>query len=160
MQTFIPYGVNFYGNANALDMRRNGKQRVEGLQILRTLSGKTKGWANHPAVKMWAGHEEALALYTMAQCEHWISRGYKDTVFGKVKDMYPDVANLRNELDRPLYPKTVVEVIEALDKVIPAFLVDPSVIVSHRSNLLRKDPEFYLKWGWNVPDDLPYIWPV
>jgi hypothetical protein len=31
---------------------------------------------------------------------------------------------------------------------------------SHRSNLLRKDPEFYGKYGWTEPHDLPYIWPL
>jgi hypothetical protein len=31
---------------------------------------------------------------------------------------------------------------------------------SHRSNLLRKDPQWYGQFGWTVPDDLPYVWPV
>jgi hypothetical protein len=31
---------------------------------------------------------------------------------------------------------------------------------SHRSNLLRKDSEFYGKFGWAEPDDLPYFWPI
>jgi len=29
---------------------------------------------------------------------------------------------------------------------------------SHRSNLLRKNFEFYSKFGWKEPDNLPYIW--
>ena len=31
---------------------------------------------------------------------------------------------------------------------------------SHRSNLLRKDPEHYMQFGWTEPPDLPYVWPV
>ncbi len=31
---------------------------------------------------------------------------------------------------------------------------------SHKSNLLRKDPEFYGKYNWNVLNNLPYLWPV
>lgn len=34
------------------------------------------------------------------------------------------------------------------------------LVDSHRSNLLRKDPVFYGKYGWDVPPDLPYYWPV
>lgn len=30
---------------------------------------------------------------------------------------------------------------------------------SHQSNLLRKDYAYYSQFNWNVPDDLPYIWP-
>jgi hypothetical protein len=28
------------------------------------------------------------------------------------------------------------------------------------SNLLRKNPQYYCTFGWTVPDNLPYIWPV
>lgn len=31
---------------------------------------------------------------------------------------------------------------------------------SHRSNLLRKEPEYYTQFGWTEPPDLPYVWPV
>jgi len=31
---------------------------------------------------------------------------------------------------------------------------------SHRSNLLRKYPEHYAKFGWEEPDNLPYVWPT
>lgn len=31
---------------------------------------------------------------------------------------------------------------------------------SHRSNLLRKHPDWYRQFGWYEPDDLPYVWPV
>lgn len=31
---------------------------------------------------------------------------------------------------------------------------------SHQSNLLRKDKDYYGRFNWSVPDDLPYVWPV
>lgn len=31
---------------------------------------------------------------------------------------------------------------------------------SHRSNLLRKEPEHYTQFGWTEPPDLAYVWPV
>ena len=46
-----------------LDPLRLGKQRVEALQILRALTVPGYGWRHHPAVKMWAGYEEALVRY-------------------------------------------------------------------------------------------------
>jgi hypothetical protein len=29
---------------------------------------------------------------------------------------------------------------------------------SHRSNLLRKDPDHYYKFGWTEPTNLEYVW--
>jgi len=62
MQTFLPYS-SFIESVRCLDRQRLGKQRVEALQILNALNGKSKGWTNHPATKMWCGYEEALCLY-------------------------------------------------------------------------------------------------
>ena len=62
MLTFLPY-ADFGLSARCLDRKRLGRQRVECLQILRTLRGVSTGWRNHPAVKMWQGCENTLALY-------------------------------------------------------------------------------------------------
>ena len=43
MQTFLPYS-SFYQSARVLDRQRLGKQRVETLQILKSLSDPTYGW--------------------------------------------------------------------------------------------------------------------
>lgn len=60
MQTFLPV-ANFCESAKYLDKARLGKQRVEAMQILSTLSGASRGWINHPAVRMWRGiHTEGL----------------------------------------------------------------------------------------------------
>jgi hypothetical protein len=42
----------------------------------------------------------------------------------------------------------------------PAWLGDPALHRSHQSALLRKDPEFYGPRFPEVPNDLPYVWPV
>ncbi|GAB3960278.1 hypothetical protein GCM10029978_009170 [Actinoallomurus acanthiterrae] len=62
MQTFLPY-ADFAATARVLDPRRLGKQRVEALQVLRGLTVPGYGWRHHPAVRMWAGYEEALTRY-------------------------------------------------------------------------------------------------
>lgn len=139
MQTFVPHGADFRLNAVVLDNRRLGKQRVEGLQILNTLTGRSSGWGNHPAVKMWAGHIEALGAYTIEICNRWISLGYKDTCKDKVRSIVGDFSG-------PI--------------AMPEWIYDPEVAISHQSNLIRKLPEHYgLIWP-DVPADLPYKWPV
>jgi hypothetical protein len=138
MQTFVPLGTDFQGTAKVLDRQRLGKQRVEGLQILNALTGRSKGWVNHPAVKMWKGYEPALIQYVVAMCDEWVSRGYKDTCRDKVLSIGKAL------------PSAVTN---------PPWLDDPEVQLSHRSNLVRKLPEHYGEI-WEVPNDLPYKWVV
>jgi hypothetical protein len=135
MQTFLPY-CNFRESLQVLDDRRLGKQRVEAYQILNILMGRTetKGWRNHPTILMWTGYSEALKIYFNFSLEEWERRGFKN--------------NLRPEL------------IEKEIKVFPTWLGDPRFHASHRSNLLRKDFEFYSKYGWKEPPNLPYFWPT
>jgi hypothetical protein len=128
-------------SAKALDRQRLGKQRVEGLQLLRALSGMTKGWVNHPAAKMWRGHEWALANYTSVMCIEWIKRGYKDTCLNKVAVMAQENRGAWGLGD-------------------PVWLGRREFHLSHQSNLLRKDHEYYSPLFPGVPDDLPYVWPV
>ena len=143
MQTFLPYD-NFTRCAEVLDNKRLGKQRVETLQILNALVRPDYGWQNHPAVKMWRGHFNALLMYQVAVCREWTLRGYKDTCLEKshaLADQYADV------IDTTLAP--------------PAWIGNFAIHRSHRSNLLRKDPIFYApKFEHELPDDLPYVWPV
>lgn len=139
MQTFVPYGSDFKRNAEVLDRMRLGKQRVEGLQILHAITGQKSGWRNHPIVKMWDGYEIALVEYVVAMCDQWVSMGYKDTCRDKA------IA-------------TVTTVTKPL--VMPSWLSDPEVALSHKSNLVRKLPEHYGALWPEVPYDLPYKWVV
>lgn len=141
MQTFLPY-PSYADSARALDYRRLGKQRVECKQILLAMSKTEGGWRNHPATRMWRNHEIELCWYSLAMCDEWIARGYQDTLSPFFLSIYGDfMADGRNEAP-------------------PAWLGDEAFHASHRSNLLRKDPEFYGKYNWKEPQDLPYIWPV
>ena len=149
MQTFLP-SPDFATSAAALDDRRLGKQRSENIQILRALTVPGYGWRRHPAAAMWAGYEEALVSYGVVICDEWRRRGHADTV----------EATLRGEL------QTTVEVSDVRDQGtlaaagdLPPWLGDPSFHRSHRSALLRKDPDHYRHLFEDVPDDLPYVWP-
>lgn len=138
MNTFLPH-QDFHRTAACLDSKRLGKQRVEVLQVLRTLSGETNGWRNHPAVRMWGGYETALALYGVIVCDEWQSRGYKDTCRQRLVAYYD-----RRSGNDPW----------------PVWMGMPKFHASHRSNLLRKMPEHYGKFGWKEGPDLPYFWPT
>jgi hypothetical protein len=62
----------------------------------------------------------------------WVSRGYRNTI--------------------ALPPLTV-------NPCLPPWLGYDALHASHRSNLLRKDAEYYGRHGWTEPHDLPYHWP-
>lgn len=139
MQTFLPY-PDFYDTAKCLDNRRLNKQLVEVQQILRTLIGKSDGWQNHPAVRMWRGYESTLRGYGLT-----VNREYAQR-FG-----------------RPLaFHKSGQEVLQLIlaDTGPPPWLGLPAFHAAHRSNLLRKDPIWYGRFGWTEPNDLPYVWPT
>jgi hypothetical protein len=44
--------------------------------------------------------------------------------------------------------------------VLPPWLGDEAFHLSHRSALVRKDPDHYRPLYPDAPDDLPYVWPV
>lgn len=62
MNTFIP-SANIVDCPKYLDKRRCFKQLVECKQILDVLDGKSEGWKNHPAIKMWVGYRDCLQWY-------------------------------------------------------------------------------------------------
>lgn len=122
--------ASFSKTAACLDPKRLGKQRVEAWQIHKCLTTGEGGWKHHPAVLMWKGYEGALAEYYNAILAEWIKRGYNNT-------MLPlEVGGSK-----------------------PWWLGMNIFHMSHRSNLLRKD-EWYSRFKWTEPNDLPYYWPV
>jgi hypothetical protein len=133
MQTFLPY-PELTRSIICLDNKRLGKQRIEAKQIYDTLTGKSDGWKNHPAVRMWRGYEKCLAVYHNLCISTWIIKGYTNNM--------PYIV-----LDSPKVS-------------FPPWIGSPEFHSSHRSNLLRKDPIFYRQYEWTEPDNLPYVWPV
>jgi hypothetical protein len=134
MNTFI-CDRNLVRNFYTLDYRRHGKQRVEAYQILRILEGcgRGTGWQTHPAVLMWRGWEDSLRQYLRASIITWKRRGYRNTM---------------------LIPHKTI-----CSWKLPSWVTD-EFIQRHRSNLLRKDPDYYGQFGWGVEPGLEYIWPV
>lgn len=134
-----------------LDNKRLFKQAVECKQILLALGISvgankptgSKAWQNHPAVRMWRGHELALAIYSVHIAREVRTRlRYKD----KFLEEFLDVARA---LRKPGEPARY-----------PHWMRDWSIMTSHRSNLLRKHKDWYSRFNWLVKPDLPYVWPV
>jgi pyrimidine dimer DNA glycosylase len=149
VQSFLPY-ADFARTAAVLDSRRLGKQRVEAIQLLRGLTVPNYGWRHHPAVKMWAGYEEALVRYGLEICAAWTGSGRADTCAATlVRDLAAGcgTAEVRSQQD-----------LAATDDL-PPWLGDEALHRSHRSALLAKDPGHYQKI-FDDPPGLPYVWPA
>ncbi|MFK4150048.1 MSMEG_6728 family protein [Streptomyces sp. NPDC004065] len=150
MQTFLPY-ADFTASAEVLDRRRLGKQRVEALQVLRGLTVPGYGWRRHPAVRMWAGYEEALVRYGLDVCRVWRELGHQDSCAAK---LVADLTAFRPGTQAVRGQRELAEAGE-----LPPWLGQEALHRSHRSALVRKDPETYGPVFPGVPDDLPYVWP-
>ena len=137
MQTFLPHHT-YVGSLSCLDNSRLGNQVYREAKTL--LGG---GWPNHPASKMWRGYEFQLALYCFRGAQEMVSRRYwKDEVCFRWLHYFQD------QLD------------SFEDTGLPPWMGFPPLHASHRSNLLRKDPIYYGRFGWEEPDDFKYVWPV
>lgn len=130
MQTFLPYQC-FTKSAQVLDSKRLGKQRVEAMQIVNALEGRSRGWVNHPCTRMWDGYIDALKLYHNTMIEEWVHRGYTNTMI-----LY-DVNN----------------------PVMPYWLGWEHLHRSHRESLLFKDYTFYIQYHWTEEPRKGIYWP-
>ncbi len=152
MQTFLPYD-DFTLSARALDNRRLNKQITEVWQIYRTLIGLSDGWQHHPAVRMWCGgYHRALLEYGRVCGHEWADRWLDGRRGGHAEHAAAE--------------KIVQEIVGVWSAystrplLLPSWFGDEAFHASHRSNLLRKNPEWYGQFGWTEPHDLPYVWPV
>jgi Pyrimidine dimer DNA glycosylase len=155
MQTFLPH-PSMRDSLDALDNKRLNKQILETYQILNVLSGQTKSnaWRNHPAVLMWEGAESELWRYAMTAVKLADMRGIKTE---------NNLANL-NALAKK------AAVYWGSDE--PLWRVNPitvkRVTTTHKANLYRKDPEYYVEYAaavndeYNQPccDTCQYYWPT
>ncbi|PRY28827.1 hypothetical protein CLV70_107130 [Pseudosporangium ferrugineum] len=100
---------------------------------------------------MWTGYEEALVRYGLDMCDVWVAAGRADTT---AATMRADVAAAR--------ALTVIRTQPELAAAgeLPPWLGDDALHLSHRSALVRKDPDFYRPLFGDIPADLPYVWPA
>ena len=153
MQTFLPSGSYIF-TAQHLDNKRLNKQILECYQILKVLSTDGVAWRNHPAVLMWEGSENHLHNYVNAMVKEAKYRGIK-TVNNE--------ANI-NELHKKFGKNW--------GSLTPIWYADKEklsrVVATHRANLYRKDPEYYVEFAkdlnskYNKPccEGCLYFWPT
>jgi hypothetical protein len=133
MQTFLPYVYNFDLSAKALDNKRLNKQLLEGRQIYAALLGRTKGWVNHPATRMWRNHENMLYKYLYAIMRECKRRGIAtEKNWSAIEELHESNWNRGEGL------------------TVPTWMVDESIAnkieITHRGNLYNKDPEYYFEF--------------
>ena len=163
MQTFLTSTKLrcFEQTAEELDNKRLNKQALEAWQIMMTNlkldpegnAREPKGWYNHPAVKMWRGHEGLLLDYIRAMADEWVKRGYKTTIYNKAQATY-STAVVKGLTAMTTYKQpTWME----------NFVTFTSLTSSHRLALLVKNYEWYSQFGWDEdpgkqPDGYDYVW--
>lgn len=161
MQTFIPIATTEYKEiAKVLDNLRLNKQALEGWQIMMTLleldpqgnHRKPKGWVNHPAVKMWRGHESELLVYVSAMVDEWLERGFKSTIGTKAFQTY--IHGLAKQ-ELPVGPPSWMLNQQQLE----------TVAATHRLALLTKNYSWYSQFNWPedtgvAPTEYTYKWPI
>lgn len=140
-----------------LDKTRLGNQIWrEGITLIRG------GWKNHPASKMWRGHEYHLGLYLLSGV---------DVLEERTDKKYPELRKkIKDEMKK--FKNTGA----------PNWIGDEKFHASHRSNLLRKADEalekakqtksekisqkyvainkWYYNFKWREKSNMPYIWPI
>jgi Pyrimidine dimer DNA glycosylase len=151
MQTFLPY-KDFVKIAKCLDYKRLGKQRIEARDIL-YLCYRHRGadkrkqfnksdkqaeylwvrYRNHPAVLMWVDSINCLKLYYNTMVNEWVRQGYNNT---------QPIFRVHGKIKPPIWFNS------------------RKLYSSHRANLLRKDFNFYSKYGWKEQPTKGYYWPI
>lgn len=141
MQVFLPE-YTFAESAKVLDTKRLVKQLLEGRQIMTILAEESPSgaWRNHPAVKMFKGHERTLFAYLYAIKEEMRDRGYKwELNWNVIYDTY-----MRNFI--------------SAKQEAPKWMLNEefkNVIITHRGRLHAKAPELYPQYDmeYNIHRD-------
>lgn len=144
MQVFLPEST-FAKCAEVLDTKRLVKQLLEGRQIMNVLAGEqpSKGWKNHPAVKMFEGYETTLYSYLRAIRDEMQQRGYKwEKNWTVIQDLYD--RHFSNDLQG--YPFWMRDS-ESWNRV----------VITHRGRLWEKDPIHYAQYETEGKNFMNYV---
>ena len=112
-------------------------------ELVYGVSDDELGSAPTPLVGMWSGYETALAAYSVATAATLVRHG----VTGSTRALA--IANTIKELRQGGDPAPFE---------MPPWIGDIDVLMSHRSNLMRRWPNAY-SFPRN-PKDMPYLWPI
>lgn len=189
MQVFLPY-PQFEKSARVLDNQRLLKGWVEAQQIHNTLTGKSEGWKNHPAIRMYAGFPNVIMEYGFALQEECRERNINVKIFfkgyGYVVDKLPswfyDERLLKvnsSHKSRLLFKGRVDAVSYSVRKFLKVRSINewfskngypqknvfkhPDIERLEQFALDNKVPimdNHYRQFGWTEDDGQSYFWPV
>lgn len=121
MQVFIPYkDILDIVKVMYPDHRRYNKQIIECHQIIKTNTGLSEAWRNHPAVLMYKNNIDWLTLYTKCFETYKQYMVSKNDDFLQLFKKYNDEAN----------------------KICPNFITD-DLCDQHKRRLYTKNPNIY-----------------
>lgn len=138
---------SFDRTAQDLETTTLGYQIHQAYEAFKFLTGREENSEldeNSPVLRMWEGHEFALGIYGMSMGDQFTRiRRNVDTLFF---DFYHDIQSMKKEDENFVYEK-------------PPWFNDADVCRSHRSNLMRRQPENYKTTWPKTPVNMPYLWP-
>ena len=149
---------------NDLDKKRLNKQKLEAKQIIENLicydeTGKFKNnYGNHSATQMWIGYTNHLKVYYNLCIKEWISRGYNNNM-----PLYEVENEEKYHIVNSEFIDNAAYFEDFNEYSFPPFCSFLPFIMSHKSSLLKKDPEYYADYA-NEPDMEDYylrgyLWP-
>jgi hypothetical protein len=167
VQTFLPYS-DFSKSANCLDDRRLGKQRVEGYQILKSLSIGPYQRFHKDA---WVACDErtynslkSLKVKKLVRKTPWYNHPATKMWAGSEGSLKEYTVTVCSVWTSRGFKDTITDKLNSvpnssIKSKTPSWIGDESFHAAHRSNLLRKNKVWYSKFNWKESDDLPYVWP-
>jgi hypothetical protein len=108
---------------------------VEAFQLIQVLEGKSSGWKNHPACRMFWKYKNALIQYYNLSLQANIDRFHVN--FVKLKPI-----EISGEIESPHW------------------LGYPKFHEMQRGRLLDKNPVYYSQFYWKELPCKEYFWPV
>lgn len=150
LMTYMPCN-SYVASAKVLDDMTLRLQRANGIRLLNILLGNSDSkWKYHPIVSMWRSHEWELIKYIRAMCNEHVERGNMDNFYKlTIEIMKRYFAKCDFKEDKLAHQKEGQ----------PWWMGWAPVHLGHKSALLRKLPEHYNKYMWEVGPMLPLIWP-
>lgn len=137
MNVFLPY-PDYATSVLVLDNQRLGKQRseVKAVHAMCVAAAQDGRFQTQPIVRMWRGSLWWLMEYGKLCCDEWTKRGFDDNL----KPFFEFVQRGLPKGQKPRFPEVYHS--------------------SVRANLLRKDREFYGRYGWTEMPAEGYAWPA
>jgi hypothetical protein len=142
--------MSLFDTAEDLDIQRIALAAKESAELFNALcygeqpESWPEAWERHPCRQMWLGYEPALAAYSSAMCVRMCQLGVLPdpstfTLLQTLREMQHDG--------------------EDVSFVAPPWMTDTDVLLSHRSNLVRRWPAVFGKTWKGVPPRMAYVWP-